>query len=380
MKLREGIRGVYARWRRTVIGPLLDARHASAVLRRIDGASKKARVLGPEELAPYVRLLTPLSTAATLPTDLDFDYVVIRQEWLAALDGRLLAHLHQSYHCAYANARFALFSPKGAAIEESAAAASTSARLSELVSRPIVAASASRSARAPRVGERAILVTTFNRPAALRRSLPQIAALGCSMLVVDDGSEARLAEENRAICDACDARYLLLPGNRGVAAALNIGVAYALAECRIAWLSYLQDDVDVDASLIDRLIDVEHRHERPLITGYDATEHATTREAEIAGVHVKLKATTAGVHLHAHQEYWFGVLPIPTAYLGAPRRRWGPPIEDAWIVHGAPASAGRRGLLVPCIPGLVRTFLWHEADSTWGNPASSTRPVTSASS
>lgn len=87
-----------------------------------------------------------------------------------------------------------------------------------------------------------------------------------------------------------------------------------------------------------------------------------------------------GVHLHAHQEYWFGVLPIPTAYPGAPPRRWGPPIEDAWIVHGAPASAGQRGLLIPCIPGLVHTFLWHETDSTWGNPASSTPPVPIASS
>jgi hypothetical protein len=31
-------------------------------------------------------------------------------------------------------------------------------------------------------------------------------------------------------------------------------------------------------------------------------------------------------------------------------------------------SVGRRGLDVACLPGLVRTSLWHHGDSTWDNP------------
>jgi hypothetical protein len=363
------VRSVWSIRRRTFVGPLLDAFLLRAVVRRIDGFSKKTRVLGPEELAPYVRLLSVLSPARALPENIDFDHVVVRHDWVAALDRPLLAQLCASYSCTYSNSLYAVFGLLRTAGEESRYARPMLQRMRPLLE----SAPTGPAVRVPRVPERVVLVTTYNRPEALRRSLAQITALGCPMLVVDDGSEERLSEENRTICRACDAQYLRAPDNRGIAAALNIGLTYLIADCRIEWISYLQDDVDVDPSLMEQLRLVEDREKRPLLTAFDAPEHVAIREEVIGGVRVKLKTSTAGVHLHGHASYWWSVLPIPTGYLGAPRRRWGPPLEDEWIVRGAPTSMFQRGLLVPCLPGLVRTFLWHEGDSTWGNPTPAAR-------
>lgn len=216
--------------------------------------------------------------------------------------------------------------------------------------------------------DRAILVTTFNRPAALARSLPQIAALGFPAVVVDDGSSGVAAFDTRRICVDHAVNLIALPANRGLAAALNVGLTYLLADCRIEWISYFQDDVDIDPHVMDRLYLVEDATARPLLTGYDADEHATEGRDEIHGVAVKLKGSSPAVHLHAHTSYWTSVVPIPSEYLGAPKRRWEASLEDYWIVNNAPASVGRRGMHVVCIPNLARTFLWDAADSTWDNP------------
>jgi len=60
-------------------------------------------------------------------------------------------------------------------------------------------------------------------------------------------------------------------------------------------------------------------------------------------------------------------MPIPSPYVGAPTPLGGASMEDWWIVNHAPRSVEPRGLLVVCVPGLVRTFLWHRDDSTWDN-------------
>lgn len=354
--------------RTTSLGPLLDALHLRDVVRRIGPHTRDGRVLGPDEFASYVRVLTPLSPHTPVPADLSFDAVVVRQEHINALAPPLLLALHQQYICVHANARYAIFEPRGnAAASQSGAVVRD--RIAELVR--ATDGRADRLADRPQAwhdGRRAVLVTTFNRPAALRRSLPQLTRLGCPVLVVDDGSADAAAAGNLAIADATGARYIRLPENRGLSGAMNVGLSYLLADPRLEWLSYLQDDVDVDAELLDRLRLVEDAAERPLLTGYDADEHAAEREDTVNGVRVLLKRSSPAVHLHAHRAYWTAVLPIPSEYLGAPRRRWEASLEDYWIVNHAPASAGRRGLPVVCVPGLVRTFLWHHADSTWGNP------------
>src|SRR6185436_13666813 len=105
----------------------------------------------------------------------------------------------------------------------------------------------------------AVIVTTFNRPACLARSLPQIVAaareVGAPVLVVDDGSEmteevpinghfSGLAIRQPRI--GLGATWIWLPENRGLAGALNIGLSYWLADPSIQAISYFQDDVEVD--------------------------------------------------------------------------------------------------------------------------------------
>lgn len=214
---------------------------------------------------------------------------------------------------------------------------------------------------------RAIVVSTFNRPAALARSLPQIAALGAPVLVVDDGSEAAAAARNRAIAEAAGAAFLALPANRGLAAAINAGIAYWLADPDVAWISYFQDDVDVDPRLFEVLAGLEDAERHPLLSGFDTNTYETVRTEQAGGFEVKHKRDTTGMHLHGHRDYWAAVLPVPSRFVGAPKPGRGPSGVDTWIVNRAPGSVARRGLTVPCVAGLVRHFAWRREDSTWGN-------------
>jgi hypothetical protein len=214
---------------------------------------------------------------------------------------------------------------------------------------------------------RAAVVSTYNRPQALARTLPQIAALGVPVLVVDDGSSAEAAAENRSLAAAHGAAYLGLPANRGIAAAINAGIAYWLADPDIAWISYFQDDVDVDSGLFDVLAAYEDARTQPVMTGLDTNEHAALRTLEADGRTLKYKDNSTGMHLHCHRDYWAAVLPVPSRYLGAPKAGQGGSGADAWIVKRAPGSVVPRGLSVLCVPGLVTTFAWRGEDSTWGN-------------
>jgi hypothetical protein len=210
----------------TIVGPLIDAFHLRAVLTRIGGDPRVVRVFGPEEFSPYLRALTPLSPCRDLPADLTFDCIVVRQDQLNLLAAPLIAVLQQAYSCAYANRRFALFGLGPLVGPPPAAAAQVARRLATL-SAPVASTVLARTTTPT---DRAILVTTFNRPAALARSLPQIAALGCAVVVVDDGSEGRLARENAVLCERYQVTRLALPENRGLAAAMNIGFSYLLAD------------------------------------------------------------------------------------------------------------------------------------------------------
>ncbi len=223
----------------------------------------------------------------------------------------------------------------------------------------------------------AVVVTTFNRPPALVRSLPQIIAMGAPVLVVDDGSEARWTEqlERDVTTD-----YLYVPHNRGLAAALSIGLSYWLADKTVEWISYFQDDVDVHPRTLE-LLSRLHKY-GPVLTGHDAAAHKSHAGAVLEGVPVKYKWTSAGVHIHAHRDFWRGVLPIPTYALGAPKRngsrRGIGSNVDWWIVRDAPGSSRRLGKQIICVPNLVRTFYWKPEDSNWNNfqPTGEEPPLT----
>jgi hypothetical protein len=224
------------------------------------------------------------------------------------------------------------------------------------------------------VGARAAVVSTYNRPQALARTLPQLTALGVPVLVVDDGSSAAAAAENRALAEANNAAYLALPANRGIAAAINAGIAYWLADPDVAWISYFQDDVDVDPGLFEVLAVYEDAKTQPVMTGLDTNEHAALSTVEADGRTLKYKDNSTGMHLHCHRDYWTAVLPVPARYLGAPKAGRGGSGADAWIVKRAPGSVVARGLSVLCVPGLVTTFAWRGEDSTWGNQHLLDRP------
>lgn len=361
-------------WRRTTfLGPFLDAWMVRGVLRALDEDPRRARVLGPEEFAPYLRCLTPFGAAVDLPVELH-DWVIVHQAKVAALPSPLLRRLHDRYRCVLANRRYMLFR-HGSPENPTAPMLEARARIAPLLRAP-------QGKEGPVAGgtewsDRAIVVTTFERPAALERTLPQVCRLGAAVLLVDDGSRHPFSARNEALARDSGAAYLHLPSNRGLSAALNVGLAYLLADRRVEWISVFQDDVDVRPDALRCLRRVEDPVTRPILTGYDADEHPAFEEVEIAGLPTRLKRESPGVHLHAHRDYWRAVLPIPTEYRGAPKRGWEASLEDSWITTGAPSAAARRGIPVVCLPGLVRTFLWHSADSTWGNPNDPEDPLTS---
>lgn len=217
----------------------------------------------------------------------------------------------------------------------------------------------------------AITVTTHNRPQSLERSLPQLQALQVPIVVVDDASTLENAQRNRQIADQLQIPLIYIPDNRGLPHAMNVGISYWLADPDITWISYFQDDVDVEPDIFKILEEIQDPQERPLLAGRDALEHPTVRTEDIAGYEVLLKRSMPGQHLHAHRDYWSGVLPIPTPYLGAPKPDKGKPgqgaDEDWWITAWSPNSIAKRGGYVICVPGLVKTFRTSAQDSTWGN-------------
>ncbi|MGG6293189.1 glycosyltransferase [Leptolyngbya sp. AN02str] len=232
----------------------------------------------------------------------------------------------------------------------------------------------------------ACVITTYNRPHSLARSLPQIAALGAPVVVIDDGSSPDHRRHNREIAEAHQAVLLALPQNRGLPTAINTGIGYWLADPSIEWISYFQDDVDVHPELLRVLAQVQDPIARPILTGRDAAEHRTYRRATIGEYSVLLKRSMPGVHLHAHRDYWRGVLPIPTPYLGAPKavgRKHGQGAdEDWWITAWSPQSITKQGKFLVCVPDLVRTFDAAGAASTWQNVGAGNgdRPLTILSS
>jgi hypothetical protein len=224
-----------------------------------------------------------------------------------------------------------------------------------------------------------ILMTTYNRPERLARSLETISRLKAPILVVNDGSSREHAADYAAVAKNHGLRMLNLPDNRGLSSALNMGLSYWLADPGVEWISYLQDDVEVRDDLLATLARVQDRHEYPLLTGRHNHRHKVYGKKEINGCSVLLQRVSPGIHLHAHREYWEKMLPIPTAYFRAPRCRPGAPLrgadEDWWISQWSPQSIVKQGKYIAAIPGLVRTTVVLASESTWENPGENDAPL-----
>lgn len=220
-------------------------------------------------------------------------------------------------------------------------------------------------------GRIAIAVTTYNRPRFLEMTLSSLAATGLRILVVNDGSSSEHKEEYARIYRRYGVSVIEMPENRGLPTAVNIALSYWLANASVEWISYFQDDVEIHPQLFALLEKVQDPLQRPLLTGRHDPLYKVYGEEEINGVKIMRQRTCSGMHLHGHRDYWEKVLPIPTPYLGAPKkRRYRGSDTDWWVTCWAPHSVAKQGRYVSVIPGYARTFSVKNDDSTWGNNAS----------
>ena len=224
-------------------------------------------------------------------------------------------------------------------------------------------------------GDVAAAITTHGRAWALARTLRSLARQFRRIVVVDDASGRWDSWRNRRAARAAGADYVRIPRNLGVAHAVNVGVAHWLAHPDVDWVSVFNDDVEMAPGALATLMDVSRAAPYPrdalLLSGYKSPLHCVRSGALIAGQAVHLARSSSGQHLHAHRAHWQKLLPVPTAYLGAPKRSGGRfpghgSDMDWWIASWSPAVAIKNGGEIVVIPGLVETF--GKGRSTWGAP------------
>lgn len=310
------------------------------------------------------------------------DWVVFHKGWTRQIDLEVLLGLKEKFDPLFANGVFVVLHGKESEkkVETSTYFRPSADRsLSEAKELPdkthvevIWARMAEMEARQtalPRHARTAIIVTTYNRPWALARSLPQILASGCPVLVIDDGSELSYEREYKEVLEKNRHPLLThqkLPINRGLCGAMNVALSYWLADPEIEWISCFQDDVDIKPDLFDTLEKVQEERERPLLVGYYPWRETPFGAATINGVAVHYFQNASGQHFHGHRNYWQGLMPIPTIQLGAPKPGLGSGVTW-WITAGAAKSVSKRGLKVISIPGMVETFAKTPELSTWHN-------------
>lgn len=328
-------------------------------------------ILAPNEFLEFFSGTYHYNVTYTLPPQ-HFDHVVFHKAMLEEIELPFILDVLRQFQAVFANEVFAVYSKTAIATpakDDLIHVEALEAQVAEMVQSQGMAVLPERTA---------IAVTTYNRPRVLARSLPQLVQLGVPVVVVDDASTPENHQQIRQITAEYNVPLIRIPENRGLPNAMNTAIGYWLADPEIAWISYFQDDVDVNPDLLTILEKIQDADKRPLLTGRDAIEHLTVATDVIAGYEVLYKRSMPGLHLHAHRNYWKAVLPIPTPYLGAPKPDRGKPgqgaDEDWWITAWSPASMTKRGGYVTCVPGLVRTFVARAEQSTWGNAGDEAQP------
>ena len=99
-----------------------------------------------------------------------------------------------------------------------------------------------------------IIIPTYNRPRYLGACLESLRAqIGSDdkteIIVVDDGSQGRIAQKNRLLCDQYLSSYYKHEKNCGMAVTRNTGINQSRGE----WVVFLDDDVRVGKGWFDRL-------------------------------------------------------------------------------------------------------------------------------
>lgn len=312
---------------------------------------------------PHERILAPDHFLGLFPQvyppqirrhwlDVDFDWFVLHNEALARLDRAVVRDMLANAHPVFANPAFFVFARRDDIPRRSMMEPAFQPLQAWLMANGMIGAE-----RTPPV-RRGAVITTYQRPDMLAQTLGALRAAGAELAVVDDGSGGEFAARNRALADEAGAAYLFVPGNRGLPTALNCGVAYFLADERITWISSFNDDVVIEPTLYQVLGKLEATREFPLMTGYLSAHHKVHGTRVIDGIEVTLLRSIPGQHIHGARDYWRGVLPIPTPYLGAPKPTGGVfpgqgADEDWWIGSYAPRAVVKAGGLIAAVPSLV---------------------------
>ena len=293
----------------------------------------------------------------------DFDWFVLHVEAIARMDRAVLADMLAHAVPVLANPVFFVFTRRDDLPRRSLQEPAFQQLQMYLMANGMIGAEPAPAVR------RGAVITTYERPAMLERSVAGVIAAGAELLVVDDGSSADNAARNRAIAERLGAAYLGLPSNRGLPTAVNCGVGFFLADETVTWISTFNDDVAVDPALYQRLGALEASGEFPLMTGYLSPHHKVLGTRTVGGIEVSLCRSLSGLHMHGARDYWRALLPVPTPYLGAPKPTGGRfpgqgADEDWWVGSYAPRAVAKAGGYIAAVPGLV-SHLGAEV-STWG--------------
>lgn len=208
--------------------------------------------------------------------------------------------------------------------------------------------------------KRATLITTYNRPQFLMRTLTLLNEFDLDdIVVVDDCSSEIFQEQYNEIFEKFYNKITVIrnPKNRGLAYSLNVGFSYLLSDLSVKWISYFQDDITyIDKNLYNIYSKYENNTINPIITGYYGKEHPIIRTKKEDGIEIYFLKTTPGVHIHMHRRYINTFLPIPTHFLGAPKNKKHSH-TDWWMSNWSLYSPLRQGTEILCIPNLVQTDL-----------------------
>jgi len=213
-----------------------------------------------------------------------------------------------------------------------------------------------------------ILITTYNRPNYLKKLLHQLLEVNEEILVVNDGSDAKHQTAYSDIKkEFNNCMFIDNPKNMGLPYSLNVGFSYFLANPSVNWVHYIQDDVVLTKGFIEVMNKVSDDNLYPVITAFKGP-HKIVKRQQINGVEVQLLLSAPAVHLLLHRQYLQDNLPIPTPYLGAPKKDKGKPGQgsdvDWWLLSWSPNSIVKQGKHIICIPNLSSTYALG-VESTW---------------
>lgn len=341
----------------------------------LSAADTNAVLMAPTEFLEYFPNAYHYHVDTILPLD-QYDYIVLHKGMLDQLAPGSLESIIRSYSQVFVNPVFVIYAKSRVQGHRTRGALLREARIvDKVLVRKVLADRCKSLVLLPRGRHRgsttACVVCAYNRPDMLRPCLADVLALGVPTLVVVDGQETGAQRECAEIAQHAGTASLVLPCNRGLCCALNAGVSYWLADPSVEWISVFQDDCRVRRETLEMCNRVGDPRERPLVTGHFANEHPVAGRARVAGIEVIMQPSVSGPHFHAHRDYWAGVMPIPTPYLGAPKSNQPRPgqgsDEDWWISAWAPQSVLKQGRYVICVPGLVEHMGGsRSASSTWG--------------